>query len=135
MNRLMAAFLRADCPRAADIIRAGRETAVLAFAISPADRMNRRQVQHRKSQLGNVRKTRHAIAQGAVFSRLIGAGTRKALVPAAELGQWLIDDNPKLLIVTGGPAPVRVLAHERRQLLIECRLNGLGLLRAKRCRK
>src|SRR5687767_6249772 len=106
MNRLMAAFLRADCPRAADITRAGREAAVFAFAISPADRMNRRQVQDCKSQFGNGRQARHAIGEGAVFSRLISAGARKGLVPAAELGQRLIDDNPKLLIVTGGPAPV-----------------------------
>ena len=45
----MAALVRADRPRRADVARAGDQRVVAALAVDPADRVDRRQVQRRRS--------------------------------------------------------------------------------------
>ena len=58
MNGFVAAFIGADRPRTADVVRAGRERVVLAFAFLPPDRVDRRQVENVEAELARRNRSR-----------------------------------------------------------------------------
>ena len=63
MNRFVAAFVRSDGPRTADILRTGVDDVVASLAKFLSDRMDRRQVEHVESHLGDARQFRFHVAK------------------------------------------------------------------------
>src|SRR6185369_13268074 len=61
MHGLVPAFARADRPRAADVVGLCLQRVVLALALVPPDRVDRRQVQHVEAELRYVREPRFAV--------------------------------------------------------------------------
>ena len=84
MDRVVAAFLAADCVWAADVTCFGVQTVIAAFAIRAADRVNRRKIQHVESQIADSRHLPDDIVQSAGARRIICDRTRKHFVPAGE---------------------------------------------------
>ena len=76
VNRLVAAFLRTDSPRAAHVVRLGLGGVVLSFAKRLADRMNGRQIQHVESHFGDVGQASLDIFQRAMLTPGSGAQDR-----------------------------------------------------------
>ncbi len=84
MERRVAALGGADRPRAADVLRGGRERIVAALAPLAADRMDRRQVQDVEAHLRDVRQPGFAVAERAVRACVSAAGAREHLVPRGK---------------------------------------------------
>ena len=96
VQRLVAAFGRADRPRAADVVRVGGKRVVAPLAPLAPDRMNRRQIKDVEAHLRDVRQTLFAIAQGAVRAGIVAARAGKHFVPRAEARQRAVDDERQL---------------------------------------
>src|ERR1700746_3799520 len=80
----MAAVLRADRPRAADVAALRPLGVVAALAVRVADRVDRRQVEDVEAELGEARQLRADAGEAA-------PGTREELVPGAEAGEDAVD--------------------------------------------
>src|SRR5438874_1983564 len=98
----------------------------------PAYRMDRGQVEYVESHLRYIRQMRLDVEESAVsnpalrrpaifaatcFRRL--SGPRKHLVPAAEAGPGRIHPHRELPLVMRARAPVGVVRHQTRQVLVE----------------
>ena len=76
----------ADAPRAADVVRLGGRAVVLPLAERPADRVDRRQVEHVEPHPGDARELGLHVPKRAVLARFRRPRPRKQLVPRAEPG-------------------------------------------------
>ena len=70
VDGLVAAFRRADGPGTAGVAVAGFRDVVFSLAVGVADGMNRRQVEHVESHVGDVRKPGDHVSKGALSSGL-----------------------------------------------------------------
>src|SRR5439155_1760880 len=61
MDRFVSAFLRADSPRTSRLVGRGIRLAILPFAKSCSNRMNRRKVEDVEAHFCNRRQSRFAI--------------------------------------------------------------------------
>ena len=89
VDRVVAALGRADRPRRADVGRLGGQRVVPALAVDPADRVDRRQVDHVEAHRGDAGQPPGRGGEGAVPAacrpvdhRALGAG--EELVPGGE---------------------------------------------------
>ena len=87
----MPALFAADGIRAARIVRPGGQGVVRAFAVTAADRVDRREVQHVEAHVLDHRQPRMHIVEGAVTGRIVGDRTRKQFIPTGELRQLPFD--------------------------------------------
>ena len=86
VDGLVSALGPADGPGAARVVRARGQGVVRPLAEGPADRVDRRQVEHVEAHLGDIGQPRLDVAERPVPARL---GRRRAgehLVPGAEPG-------------------------------------------------
>ena len=110
MDRRVPALGPADGPRASRIRRPSLQRIVRPFAVSPADRVNGRQVHDVETQFFDVREAPDAVGERAVPAgdRPLGAG--KELVPGAPARAHAIDDDLELAVIAGA---VLALLHLR----------------------
>src|SRR6516225_11657460 len=117
MNRLVAAFLAADSPRASGIARLTNGAVVFALSKGPANGMNGRQIQDIKTQIHDVRQPGLDIAKGPVLA--LGApGAWKQLIPGAEAGSLRIDLNQQRFLINAGEARLGKHLDQSGQLII-----------------
>src|SRR5579872_2308589 len=120
MDGGVAAFFRADGPRAADILRPRRNGIVLSLAESVPDGMDRREIDHIETERRNVGKARRAILERSVPSGLGRAGPGENLIPGGKLRLLAIDDHRQPLLKL------------RRELLLRVAQNGAQQIRVER---
>ena len=111
----VAAGRGADGPRAAGIAGRRRQRVVAPFAMRLADWMDRRQIDHIESHVGDVRQPRFGFAERAAARRIRRHGARKHLVPRAESRADGIDDAREHALVDGRGAAIRPRVHQRAQ--------------------
>ena len=113
----VSALVRSDRPRAARIVRAGRQRVVRSLAEAAADRVDRRQVQDVEPHRRDIGETRGRLVEGGA-PRGVGAGRpRKHLVPRAEPRPLPLDGDPEHAVEAGRPAAIRIRDHQPLQLL------------------
>ena len=115
----MAAFRRADGPRAADVVGAGGQRVVLALAVDPADGVNRREVQHIEAHGGDARQPGLAVLERAVLAGNRAARAREHLVPGAEPGAHVFRHHAQFLAVAQRQPAVGVAKHHLRQFFVQ----------------
>ncbi len=93
VQRLVTAFRRADRPRTARLTRLRHHCVVPPLAKLVADGMYRRQIEHVKAHLRDVRDTLLAFGEGAVGAACRHAGAWEHLVPRAEARAHRLDDD------------------------------------------
>ena len=100
VDRVVAALVGADRPRRADVVRPGDQRVVAALAVDPADRVDRRQVEHVEAHRGDAPGSRSAAV--AKVPCLIGRrrpadhgalGAREELVPGGEQRPLAVDPD------------------------------------------
>ena len=124
----MAAFRGADRPRAARIAGPRRRRVVRALAVRPADRVDRRQVEHVEAQ--SPRRTAAAPRRSRSVpcrpgSAPSSAGTART---RSRSGQHGIDDDWQLVIVARAELPDGVTLHRPGQVRREDSLSRLGVV-------
>ena len=116
MNRIVAALLAADRPRAARVALRGLERVVAPLPVRDADRVDRRQVDHVEAELGQLR-------QHLLDPLEAAPAAREELVPGAEAGAERARRRPRAACrgssSRGGPsrrapAPLRATRRGRR---------------------
>ena len=119
VDRLVPPVLVADGPRGARVVGAGLERVVAPLPEAPADRMDRRQVEHVEAHGRDVRQPLDAVAERAGPARHPALGPREQLVPCREPGQGPVHDHLELLVVPRRRGPVRIGVEDLRDLLVE----------------
>src|SRR3546814_20730902 len=84
MNRIVAAFVRADRVRAARIVRMRREAVVSALAVPAADRVDGREVEHDEAHVAVIGQIREHAVTRAVPCRITALRAGGHLVPGRE---------------------------------------------------
>ena len=84
VNSIVPTGFAADCIRAAWIIRTGMQGVVRAFAVLPADRVNRREIEHVEAHVADRRQTLVYVVEGTVTVGVIGFRAGEQLVPAGK---------------------------------------------------
>src|SRR5918996_5907186 len=101
MDRFVATLFRADGPGAAGVVLIRMQSAILALAMTPPDRMNRRQIENVEAQRCDIRQPPFAIFESAVPVRCRRARAREHFIPGAEAGAFAVDDDGQRLGITG----------------------------------
>ena len=122
MDGFVTAFLRANGPWAARVIRAGGEAIVRAFAERFSDRMNGRKIQNVEGHLGDLGQDALAIAECA-------DGPREHFIPRAEAGQLGFDQDLEVALVTGRERVLGKKVHQFRRPAVEGRVAGEQTIR------
>ena len=99
MERVVAALRAADRIGAAGIVRPGRQRVVAALAVLPADRVDRREVEHVEAHALDVGQAPDHVVEGAVPVRIAALRAREQLVPGGELGGRPVDHDLELALV------------------------------------
>ncbi len=84
MHREVPPFRRPDRVGAARIVRTGIQRVVAPLAVGPADRVDRREIQHVEPQIPHIGKPRNHVVERAVPVRIARHRPREHLVPGAE---------------------------------------------------
>src|SRR3546814_36833 len=84
MDGVVTTLLRADGVGAARVALRGFQGIVAALAVDPADRVDRRQVEHIEAEVAQVGEPPDDIVEGAVPCRVARLRARQELVPGAE---------------------------------------------------
>ena len=116
MDRVVAALGRADGVGAARIVRRRRQRVVLALAVGPADRVDRREVEHVEAHVadvGQLARSRRRRCRGGSGSSVMRA--REQLVPGGEAAPRPVDDHLELAVVADSVGAAAA-AHQRRAL-------------------
>ncbi len=130
IDRIVAAVLAPDRPRAPGIVGARHERVVLPLAIRDADRMNRREIHRIEPELGDARELLLGVGERSVPARDGRRRPRKELVPRREARQLAIDDDLEVVRVAGEIGRREVRFHERQHLGRERERNLRVLLHA-----
>jgi hypothetical protein len=93
VERVVAALLRADRVGATGVVGRRCQRVVAALAIGPADRMDRREVEHVEAEVAHVRKAGDHVIEGAVAVGAAGLRAGEELVPGAELSALTVDED------------------------------------------
>src|SRR3979409_2565979 len=106
MDRGVAAFLRADAPRASHVAFRGERDVVAAPAILSADGMDRREVHDVEAHRGDLVQPLLDVGERAVHAGLAGSRAREELVPRAEARAVALDvegevDGPACAVARG----------------------------------
>ncbi|MNM80858.1 hypothetical protein D3C81_928400 [compost metagenome] len=107
----MPALLTANGVRAARILRLGLQGIVAALAVTLADRMDGREIQHVKTHVTDHRQTFMHVIEGAMACWIIGNGAGKQLIPAGEQGLAPFDVQ-RILRAAAEECAVVGLAHQ-----------------------
>ena len=83
MDRSVPAFVATDRVGTARIVGPGRERIVLALAVDPADRVDRREIEHVVALFGDVGQAGDHVVERAVPAGVVGLTAGKQLVPRA----------------------------------------------------
>ncbi len=102
VDRLVAAFLRPDRPRAARLSGHGGEGVVLPLAEGAGDRVDRREIEDVEAELLHVPEPLLQLPEGAVPARLRPPGPGEQLIPAAAAGLLPVHGDAQLAPVPGG---------------------------------
>ena len=117
MDLVVAALVRADRPRRSDIGFLGVQRVVGTLAVHPADRVDRRQVRHVETHVGDPVQFRHRGGERAVHraARLVETAgrAREELVPGTERGPLAVHPQPHLLAL-GDQFADRMVVHDPR---------------------
>ena len=111
LYRRVAARLRADRPRTAGIIRFRLQRVVPALAKAPADRMNRREIQHVEPHGPDVRQEGGCLVECRAALRIRAGGTRKHLVPRAETRAFAFNSDAENPVVPRRAASIGRSGH------------------------
>ena len=112
----MATLLGADGPRTAGIVCIRGQTVVPPLPEAPADRVNRRKIDHIESEVCDVGEMCGRVLKCAAASGIGTARARKEFVPGAEPCPLAIDpDTERLGRCRAGS--IRVGVHERGELV------------------
>ena len=97
VDRVMAAFRRADGVGAAGVARRGAQRIVAPLAIGMPDGMDRREIDNIEAEAGDLRQTRDAIIEGAVAAGDCALTAGDHLVPGAGAGERHVGIEGKYL--------------------------------------
>jgi hypothetical protein len=109
----MAALRGTDRVRAAGIARLRHGAVVLAFAVDPADRMDRNQIDDIETEPRDLGEARNAIVKAGALAGHPPLTARKHFIPRGKACRLAVDDDLELAGITN-----HVVAHltARRQL-------------------
>ena len=123
----VSSLVRSDRPRTAGFPRLRRQRIIASFAGAPADRMNRRQVQHVESHRRDVRQARGRFVERRAARRVGARRSREHLVPRAIARALAFHGHAQRPFVSGRGAAVRGPRHRLHELFAE-RLGDAFLL-------
>jgi len=119
VDRLVAAFGRADRPGTACVLRERDQRVVPALAVDAADGMDGRKVQHVEAHLRDIGQPRLAVAEGPVPRGLARRRAREHLVPGGEARPLAIDDERILDLAGDRETAVGMPAGDRGKLFVQ----------------
>src|SRR5262249_35453549 len=115
----VAAFRGTDRVGAAGIARLRHGAVVLAFAVDPADRMDRDEIDNVETEPRDLRKARNAILEAGALAGHPPLTARKHFIPRSKARRFAVDDDLELVRITHDIAArlttLRQVAQPRRQ--------------------
>ena len=115
----MAALHAADRVWAAGIVGTGRQRVVAALAVDPADRVDRREIEHVEAHVADIGQPADHVVEGAVPRRIAALRAREHLVPGGEAGARPIDEHLELVPVARSVGADAGPLHQRAHVLAE----------------
>ena len=133
VDRVVPAFVRADRVGAARVVGQRRQRVVAPLAVDPADRMDRREIEHVEAHRADRRQARDHVGKRAVAVRIAALATREDLVPARESGRRPLGVERQRRLMAHEERSRRVAAHQRRRLGFRDQPQPLFRLGASQC--
>src|SRR3569833_1760586 len=121
----VTAFIGADGPGTARIVRACDEAVVAAFALDAAARVDGRQIHHVEAHRGDIGQPLAAIAIRAVAAGRVAARAREHLVPRAESRAFALDLDLEFLVIVGRVRAVGIARDQQREFFVQRGLDAL----------
>src|SRR5262249_46913027 len=116
LDGLVSAVGGSDRPRTSWIARLRGQRVIAPFSKTPADRMNRRQIQHVEVHGRDIRQAAFGFLERGAARRVGSGRAREHLVPRAESRTLALDDHAQVARIARPEAPAAVF---RQRLLFE----------------
>ena len=112
----MAALRRTDRIGAARIAWLRNGAVVLAFAVDPADRMDRHEIDDIETEPRDLGKARDAIVEAGALAGHLSLAAREHLVPGGKARRFAVDDDFELARIANRVDAHRIAPHQFAQL-------------------